>query len=79
MAASIAALSAPVAGNYADLAAGLALKAQHGVIVADVTQDGPADKAGLKTQDLLFSTRWTGDGKRAARRNDISTRPVNAW
>ncbi|HUO33634.1 MAG TPA: trypsin-like peptidase domain-containing protein [Candidatus Acidoferrum sp.] len=38
-----------------DLAAGLDLPRQRGVIVADVSPDGPAAKAGLKIQDVLLS------------------------
>jgi serine protease Do len=38
-----------------DLAAGLALKKQQGVLVADVDPDGPSEKAGLKIQDILLS------------------------
>lgn len=35
------------------LAAGLKLPVDHGVIVADVTPDGPASSAGLQTQDIV--------------------------
>ena len=38
-----------------DLASGLGLKKHEGVIVSDVVPDGPAEKAGLKTQDILLS------------------------
>jgi serine protease Do len=38
-----------------DLASGLRLKKHEGVIVSDVVPDGPAEKAGLKTQDILLS------------------------
>ena len=38
-----------------DLAAGLNLPRQRGVIVADVSPDGPAAKAGLKIQDVLLT------------------------
>jgi len=37
------------------LAAGLKLPMDHGVIVADVAPEGPADKAGLKYKDLVMS------------------------
>jgi serine protease Do len=37
------------------LAAGLGLPKDHGVIVSDVSPDGPADQAGLKIQDIVLS------------------------
>jgi serine protease Do len=37
------------------LAAGLGLPVDHGVIVADVVPDGPAEAAGLKVQDIILS------------------------
>jgi serine protease Do len=37
------------------LAAGLNLKKQEGVIVSDVLSGGPAEKAGLKIQDILLA------------------------
>ncbi|MGA8222755.1 MAG: trypsin-like peptidase domain-containing protein [Candidatus Acidiferrales bacterium] len=47
----------------ADLAAGLNLKVREGVIIADVLPDGPAEKAGMKIQDILL----TLDGQRIGR------------
>jgi serine protease Do len=44
----------------ADLAAGLDLKRQEGVVVADVLPGGPAEKAGVRIQDILLSL----DGRR---------------
>jgi len=38
-----------------DLAAGLDLKQDTGVILGDVTPEGPADKAGLKTGDIVIA------------------------
>jgi serine protease Do len=37
------------------LAAGLGLPRNHGVIVSDVSPDGPAEQAGLKIQDIVLS------------------------
>jgi serine protease Do len=37
------------------LAAGLGLARDRGVIVSDVSPDGPADQAGLKIQDIILS------------------------
>jgi serine protease Do len=37
------------------LAAGLGLKQDWGVLISDVTPDGPADTAGLKVQDVVLS------------------------
>jgi serine protease Do len=37
------------------LASGLGLPRNHGVIVSDVSPDGPADQAGLKIQDIILS------------------------
>jgi serine protease Do len=59
----------------ADLAAGLNLKTQEGVVVADVLPGGPAEKAGVRIQDVLLAI----DGKRIGRvpiaEMMISTRP----
>ena len=38
-----------------ELAAGLHLKKDFGVIVSDVVPGGPADRAGLRTQDIILS------------------------
>lgn len=38
-----------------DMASGLRLARQRGVIVSDVDQDGPAEKAGLQVQDILLT------------------------
>jgi serine protease Do len=37
----------------ADIAEALKLDSPHGVLVADVTKDSPADKAGLQVQDVI--------------------------
>src|SRR6202453_3128408 len=61
-----------------DLAAGLALGKQRGVIVSDVTPDGPADKAGLKIQDILLSLDGRAMGSVPLAEMIISTRPAGA-
>src|SRR6202522_512342 len=61
-----------------DLAVGLGLKTQHGVIVADVVPDGPADKAGLQPQDILLSLDGRAIGSVPLAEMIISTRPVDA-
>lgn len=52
-----------------DLAAGLGLKRDTGVILGDVTPDGPADKAGLKPGDVLISL----DGHRLYNAREFDT------
>jgi len=37
------------------MAKGLSLPLEHGVVVADVQPDGPADRAGLKRRDIVLS------------------------
>jgi serine protease Do len=61
-----------------DLAAGLGLKTQHGVLVADVMPDGPADKAGLQIQDILLSLDGRAIGSVPLAEMILSTRPVDA-
>jgi serine protease Do len=58
-----------------DLAEGLALKKQEGVIVSDVVPDGRADKAGLKIQDILLSLDGSPVGSVPLAEMVISTRP----
>ena len=45
-----------------ELAAGLRLQRDFGVIVADLTPGGPADTAGLKIQDIILSVDGTPAG-----------------
>ena len=61
-----------------DLANGLALGKQRGVIVSDVTPDGPADKAGLKIQDILLSLDGRSMGSVPLAEMIISTRPADS-
>jgi serine protease Do len=61
-----------------DLAAGLGLKTQHGVIVADVTPDGAAEKAGMQVQDILLTLDGRPIGSVPLAEMIISTRPVDA-
>ena len=49
-----------------ELAAGLHLQRDFGVIVSDVVTGGPADTAGLKIQDIILSVDGVGRRKPAA-------------
>jgi serine protease Do len=61
-----------------DLAAGLSLKKERGVVVTDVLPDGPADKAGLQIQDILLSLDGRAMGSVPLAEMIISTRPAGA-
>ncbi|MFZ3214579.1 MAG: trypsin-like peptidase domain-containing protein [Candidatus Acidiferrales bacterium] len=61
-----------------DLAAGLSLKKDRGVLVADVAPDGPAEKAGLQIQDILLSLDGRPIGSVPLAEMIISTRPAGA-
>ena len=61
-----------------DLATGLSLGKQRGVIVADVAPDGPAEKAGLKIQDILLSLDGRSMGSVPLAEMIISTRPADS-
>ena len=52
-----------------DLAAGLDLKQDTGVILGDVSPDGPADKAGLASGDIVYSL----NGKRLNNAREFET------
>jgi serine protease Do len=58
-----------------DLAAGLGLKRQQGVIVADVEPDGPAEKAGIQIQDVILNVEGREIGNVPLAQMIISTRP----
>ena len=61
-----------------DLAAGLSLKKERGVIVTDVEPGGPAEKAGLQIQDILLSLDGRPMGSVPLAEMIISTRPAGA-
>jgi serine protease Do len=61
-----------------DLAAGLGLTRQRGVIVSDVDPDGPAQKSGLQIQDILLSLDQRSIGSVPLAEMIISTRPASA-
>ncbi|HUJ33285.1 MAG TPA: trypsin-like peptidase domain-containing protein [Candidatus Acidoferrum sp.] len=61
-----------------DLAAGLNLARQEGVIISDVLPGGPADKAGLHVQDILLSLDGRAIGSVPLAAMIISTRPADA-
>ncbi len=59
-----------------DLATGLSLPRQEGVVVADILPDGPAAKAGLKIQDVILSLDGRVIGALPIAEMMISTRPA---
>jgi serine protease Do len=61
-----------------DLAQGLKLSREEGVIVSDVKPDGPADKAGLKIGDILLSIDSRAIGSVPLAAMIIATRPADA-
>ena len=61
-----------------DLAAGLLLKKERGVVVTDVEPGGPAEKAGLQIQDILLSLDGRAMGSVPLAEMIISTRPAGA-
>jgi serine protease Do len=61
-----------------DLAAGLALKKERGVVVTDVEPGGPAEKAGLQIQDILLNLDGRAMGSVPLAEMIISTRPAGA-
>lgn len=61
-----------------DLAQGLKLSREEGVIVSDVNPDGPADKAGLKVGDIVLSIDSRAIGSVPLAAMIISTRPADA-
>jgi serine protease Do len=61
-----------------DLAAGLSLKKERGVVVTDVEPGGPAEKAGLQIQDILLNLDGRVMGSVPLAEMIISTRPAGA-
>lgn len=61
-----------------ELAAGLKLPREQGVIVSDVQPGGPADKAGLHVQDIVLSLDGRSIGSVPLAAMIISTRPADA-
>jgi serine protease Do len=61
-----------------DLAAGLSLNRQRGVIVSDVDPDGPGQKSGLQIQDILLTLDGRTIGSVPLAEMIISTRPASA-
>ena len=61
-----------------DLAKGLSLGKQRGVVVADVIPDGPAEKAGLKIEDILLSLDGRPMGSVPLAEMIISTRSLDS-
>ena len=61
-----------------ELAAGLKLSREEGVIVSDVEPGGPADKAGLRVQDIVLSLDGRSIGSVPLAAMIISTRPADA-
>jgi serine protease Do len=59
-----------------DLAAGLNLKRQEGVIVSDVLPHGPAEKAGVQIQDILRTVDGRSIGSVPIADMIISTKPA---
>jgi serine protease Do len=61
-----------------DLAQGLGLNQQEGVIVSDVDPDGPAGKAGLQIQDILESLNGRSLGSVPLAKMIIATQSSDA-
>jgi len=61
-----------------DLAAGLNLKRSEGAVVADVVPESPAEKAGVKVQDILLSVDGREIGSVPIAEMLITTKPAGA-
>jgi serine protease Do len=61
-----------------DLAAGLSLPRQEGVVVSDVVPDGPAAKAGLKIQDVIVTLEGRAIGALPIAEMLIATKPAGS-
>ena len=77
--ASIAASSARACRKSTpDLAAGLSLPRQEGVIVSDILADGPAAKAGLKIGDVIVTLDERPIGALPIAEMIVTTKPAGA-
>ncbi len=56
------------------MAKGLGLPMEHGVVIADVDPDGPADHAGLKRRDIVLSLNAHAIETSRQFRNDVYRR-----
>ncbi|MGH9747825.1 MAG: trypsin-like peptidase domain-containing protein [Candidatus Acidiferrales bacterium] len=61
-----------------DLAAGLSLPRQEGVLVSDILPDGPAEKSGLKIQDVIVTLDGRPVGTLPVVETMISTKPAGS-
>ena len=61
-----------------DLAQGLSLSQQAGVIVSDVEPGGPADKAGIQVQDILETLNGRSIGSVPLAQMIVATSPADA-
>jgi serine protease Do len=56
-----------------DLAKGLDLSASEGILVSDLVKDGPADRAGVKSGDVILKMDGDPAGTRTQFRNRVSS------
>jgi serine protease Do len=58
-----------------DLAESFGLKEKHGILVSDVSEDSPAENAGLKQGDIILRLNGKETDKVSEFRNDIAANP----